>query len=217
MNKKLILCAPIAMVLASCSTTRMGHIVPESRDTDFEGIAIQGWNTGSVVTYGKNYKTGYMETANVTVYQDSGIDNATKLAHAAGSVAMGTGSVMQGYGAIRYADAMHDYADSYRKFAHDGFQYYVEGDLGGGSEINVHGGSTTVNAAANAGASAEASAGASANAGGGGKGGGHHGGGHHGGGKPGGGKPGGGGYGGGKPGGGYGGGYPGGGYGGKKY
>ncbi len=176
MNKKLILCAPIAMVLASCSTTRMGHVVPESRDTDFEGIAIQGWNTGSVITYGKNYKTGYMETANVTVYQDSGIDNATKLAHAAGSVAMGTGSVMQGYGALRYADAFHDYADSYRKFAHDGFKYEVTGDVG--TDVSVSGGSTIVNAAANAGASAEASAGASANGGGHGKPGGHHGGGH---------------------------------------
>lgn len=185
MNKKLILCAPIAMVLASCSTTRMGHVVPESRDTDFEGVAIQGWNTGSVITYGKNYKTGYMETANVTVYQDSGIDNAAKLAHAAGSVAMGTGSVMQGYGAIRYADAMHDYADAYRKFAHNGFKYEITGDVG--TDVSVTG-STVVNAAASAGASAEASAGASAG------GGGHHGGGHHGGGSPNGGGHNGGGY-----------------------
>jgi hypothetical protein len=154
MNKKLILCAPIAMVLASCSTTRMGHLVPESRDTEFEGVAIQGWNTGSVVTYGKNYKTGYMETANVTVYQDSGIDNTSKLAHAVGSVAMGTGSVMQGYGAIRYADAMQDYANAYKRIAHDGLSYHISGDGagGGGGETNVHvnGGNATATAGAGA-------------------------------------------------------------------
>ncbi len=175
MNKKLILCAPIAMVLASCSTTRMGHVVPESRDTEFEAVAIQGWNTGSVITYGKNYKTGYMETANVTVYQDSGIDNTAKLAHAAGSVALGTGSVMQGVGAMRYANAMQDYASAYKKMSHDGFKYEITGDVG--TNVEVHnGGSTVVNAEAHAGASAEASAGASAHAGG--KKGGHYGGGH---------------------------------------
>ncbi|MCB1061963.1 MAG: hypothetical protein KDN20_03455 [Verrucomicrobiae bacterium] len=153
----------------------MGHLVPESRDTDFESVAIQGWNTGSVITYGKNYKTGYMETANVTVYQDSGIDNTAKLAHAVGSVAMGTGSVMQGVGSMRYANAMQDYASAYKKMSHDGFKYEITGD-GGGSNVEVNGGTTIVNAAASAGASAEASAGASANAGGGGGGKGGHGG-----------------------------------------
>ncbi|MCB1077972.1 MAG: hypothetical protein KDM64_09115, partial [Verrucomicrobiae bacterium] len=153
MNKKLILCAPIAMVMASCSTTRMGHVVPESRDTEFQDLAIQGWNTGSVITYGINHKTGYMETANVTVYQDSGIDNATKLAHAVGSVALGTGSVMEGLGTLRYADAMQDYASAYKKMSHDGFKYEISGDLGT-SVVN------NVTAVAGAAAGAEASAGA---------------------------------------------------------
>ena len=148
MNKKLILCAPIAMVLASCSTTRMGYVVPESRDTDFEGIAVQGWNTGSVITYGKNYKTGYMETANVTVYQDSGIDNAAKLATAAGTLAWGAGTVMEGIGALEYADAFHEYATAHKRIAHDG---------GYGSHIEIHGGSGS-------GASATASATATASA-----------------------------------------------------
>lgn len=182
MNKKLILCAPIAMVLASCSTARMGHLVPESRDTEFQDIAIQGWNTGSVITYGKNHKTGFMETANVTVYHDSDIDNVSKMAHAVGSVALGTGSVMEGVGTMRYADAMQDYASAYKKMSHDGFRYKIEGDLAAGATTNVV---NNVSAAASAGASAEASAGASANNGGKG-GGGHHGGpkdggGHHGG------------------------------------
>lgn len=163
MNKKLILCAPIAMVLASCSTSRMGYVVPESRDTEFQDIAIQGWNTGSVITYGKNHKTGYLETANVTVYQDSGIDNTAKLAHAVGSVAMGTGSVMQGYGAMRYADAMQDYASAYKKIAHDGMKYEVTGDVG--TYVNVENSSYSDSAAdAYSKAAAEASAGASAGA-----------------------------------------------------
>jgi len=168
MNKKLILCAPIAMVLASCSTTRMGHVVPESRDTEFQDLAIQGWNTGSVITYGKNHKTGYLETANVTVYQDSTIDNATKIAHAVGSVALGTGSVLDGVGMLRYADATQDWASAYKKMSHDGFKYKVTGDLGTSVVNNVSSSSS-----ASASASAEASAGASANGGGGGKGGGH--------------------------------------------
>lgn len=181
MNKKLILCAPIAMVLASCSTTRMGHVVPESRDTEFQDLAIQGWNTGSVITYGKNHKTGYMETANVTVYQDSTIDNASKIAHAVGSVALGTGSVMEGVGTMRYANAMQDYASAYKKMSHDGFKYEVSGDLGASVTSTV-----VNNVSASAGASAEASAGASANGGGkGGHGGGKGGHGGHGGpGKP---------------------------------
>jgi len=167
MNKKLILCAPIAMLLASCSTSRMGYLVPESRGTEFEEVAIQGWNTGSTITYGKNYKTGYMETANVTVFQDSRIDNISKLANAAGSLAYGTGSVMSGYGAIRYADAFSDYADAYKKFAHNGFKYKISGGLkggggggGGGAVLGTF--INNVSAEASAGASAEASAGATA-------------------------------------------------------
>ena len=120
MRKNLILCVPLIAIMAGCSTTRMAEVVPESRCSEFEKIPVQGWNTGSVITYGKNYKNGFMETAGVTVYHDSGIDNATKLAHAAGSVAMGTGSVMQGVGAIRYADA-------WKKFANDGFHYSHSG------------------------------------------------------------------------------------------
>ena len=153
MNKKLILCAPIAMVLASCSTSYMGTLVPESRETEYEGIAIQGWNTGSVITYGKNYKTGYMETANVTVYQDSGIDNAAKLATAAGTLAWGAGTVMEGMGALEYADAFHEYATAQKRLAHDG---------GYGSYIDVHG--STVNGGASATANATANANAHANA-----------------------------------------------------
>jgi len=110
MTKKLILCAPLALVLSSCSLTRMGDVVPESRDTEYGDIAIHGFNTGSVITYGKNYKTGYMETAGVTVYHDSGIDNATKIAHAAGSVALGTGSVLQGVGQYKYGQAWESLA-----------------------------------------------------------------------------------------------------------
>ena len=165
MNKKLILCAPIAMVLASCSTTHMGALVPESRETEYEGIALQGWNTGSVITYGKNYKTGYMETANVTVYQDSGIDNASKLATAAGTLAWGAGTVMSGIGAMEYADAAHEYSSAWKRIAHDG-------GLGNETYLNVEGSHvsggavTGATAIANSGASAEASAGASAKAGG---------------------------------------------------
>jgi len=169
MNKKLILCAPIAMLLASCSTSRMGYLVPESRGTEFEDIAIQGWNTGSAITYGMNYKTGYMETANVTVFQDSHIDNASKLAIATGNLAYGVGSVMSGYGAIRYADAFSDYADSYRKFAKDGFKYNITGNFNGGGGGGGGGRGAVlgtfinnVSAEASAGASAEASAGATA-------------------------------------------------------
>ena len=134
MNKKLILCAPFALLMASCSSTYMSQMVPESLDTDFGAVQVQGFNTGSVITYGKNYKTGYMETANVTVFKDSGIDNTAKLAHAAGSIAGGAGSVMQGYGAIKYAKAHDNYARAARS-----------GALADNTEIWVEGSSATAN------------------------------------------------------------------------
>ncbi len=161
MNTKLILCAPFALLLASCSSTYMGNVVPESRDTDFGNVKVQGFNTGSVITYGKNYKTGYMETANVTVFKDSGIDNTAKLAHAAGSLAGGTGSVMQGYGAIKYAKAHENYARAARSGAlADRTNIHVEG-----SSASAHGGQGgSASASGGAGASASSSSSSSSSA-----------------------------------------------------
>jgi hypothetical protein len=155
MKKKLILCAPFALLMASCSSIHMSQMVPESRDTDFGAVRVQGFNTGSVITYGKNYKTGYMETANVTVFRDSGIDNTAKLAHAAGSLAGGTGSVLQGYGAIKYAKAHENYARAARSGAlADRTNIHVEG-----SSASANGGS----GGSGGNASASGGAGASSN------------------------------------------------------
>ncbi len=162
MNKKLILCAPFALLMASCSSTHMAQVVPESRDTDFGGIPVQGFNTGSVITYGKNYKTGYMETANVTVFKDSSIDNTAKLAHAAGSIAGGTGSVLQGYGAIKYAKAHEDYARAARSGAlADHTNIHVEGSS---ASANARGGAGGAGGSSNSSSSSSATANAEANA-----------------------------------------------------
>lgn len=138
--------------LTGCfKTITIADVAPDQLNSPVSDVVIGGWNAGSLVIYSQD-ANGVLETNQVQVHRDSGVDNTVKLVNAASSAAQAVGTIMIGVG-------QRSHGEAWQRISTEGLDINHSGIPGANINLNNASNSTSVsNASANASANANASA-----------------------------------------------------------
>ncbi|MFT5466469.1 MAG: hypothetical protein ACI8UO_001569 [Verrucomicrobiales bacterium] len=142
----------LPFTLTGCfKTITIADIAPDQLNSPVSGVVIGSWNAGSLVVYSQD-QNGVLETEEIQVHRDSGVDNTVKLVNAASSAAQAVGTVMIGVGTRSHGEA-------WQRISREGIDVNHSGIPGANINLNNASNSTSNSiSSANANASASASA-----------------------------------------------------------